>query len=157
MPMSDPNEAIERLLANAAAAQATSEQQAASIEALRAAAATDLRFYEMAPLPPPPRDYTKADTFYESLHALIRQAEADLESGEALEVYAQTTLGSMLVTNLDYRGPNILILHGFRATVEGPERATVLAHMNTVQISMHRVKREQPTPKRPIGFGGIAE
>ena len=81
-------------------------------------------------------DYSMADTFFESLQQAIEEEEAALGPDEHLLVSVATATGILLVQELDYQNPNILIISG----------------VNTVQITMQRVNLEAEEPRRPIGF-----
>jgi hypothetical protein len=96
------------------------------------------------------RDAAFADTFYRQLYNSITQAHAVLRQDEQLEVYCYLKAGECLqVTDLDYKNPHLIILHGKDA--EG-SAATVLVHMASMQLVMRTTKLKKTESRREIGF-----
>ncbi len=98
-----------------------------------------------------------AHTHYERLQAWIKQFEDELGAEEELVVSA--TLpggGTMLVDDIGYQNPSLLVLYGRDS--ESRERIQLLVHVFTAQLEVRTRHRADPTePKRKIGFKQAVE
>jgi hypothetical protein len=93
-----------------------------------------------------------ADWFYEQLQKHIKETEKSLKEGEAIEVlYLIPSGGALLVTDIGYHNPNMIILYAL--DTEG-QKCKVLAHMASLQLLIKNVPVKQEEAKRTIGFLG---
>ena len=97
-----------------------------------------------------PDNYKLADTFYEHLRLHIEALQKNLEEDEQLLVFYYGPSGAvMLVTNIGYQNPSLIVLQGVDSM---GEECCVLSHMFTVQLVLRVMKVEDKEKKRRIGF-----
>lgn len=95
------------------------------------------------------KDYLMADTFYEHLKHHVEETEKELAEDEQLAVVYRDSVGqSFVVRDISYHNPNLIILYAQDAN---ENECSILAHMNTVQLVLIRVKVKEAKPYR-IGF-----
>ena len=95
------------------------------------------------------KDHRMADTFYERLRYQIEEIEKELAGDEQLAVVHYNSAGQpFMVRDIGYHNPNLIILYGQDAD---NNECSILAHMNTIQLVLIRVKVKEVKPYR-IGF-----
>ena len=96
------------------------------------------------------KDYKLADTFYDRLRQHIEGTQNQLKKDEQLVLYYYNQTGErILVTDMGYHNPNLIILYGQDSN--GNE-CSVIAHMQSVQLVVKILKLENKAERRTIGF-----
>ena len=94
-----------------------------------------------------------ADTFYKSIEKAVTEARKGLASDEVLFIYCYDGDEVITVHDIGYYNPMLLTIHG----ESNGEECTVLAHVNTVQLFMRKVKKDLAKSVRNIGFIGTKD
>ncbi len=104
---------------------------------------------ELPDLGKPLHDQNLADAFYERLREYIESVFKHLQTGQQLEIYYFSAGGPVLVTQLGYINPNIILIYGLDS--EG-NRCSFIAHMSHVELEVRIRAIEQPLKRNTIGF-----
>lgn len=94
-------------------------------------------------------NYNLADTFYDRLRQHIERIEAKLEEGQKLLVTFMNGGEIIKLVEIGYHNPHLFVLYGVDA--DGNE-CNLLAHMETVQLTVRVVVDDENTIYNPIGF-----
>ena len=104
----------------------------------------------------PPSEYLKgvyyelADEFFKQLRQQIEVTQNELRESEQLEIYYQAQgEESILVSKIGYLAPGLLVLYG---TDGRNNDCKVLAHLQTVHLTLKLVRNGAPEKRRSISF-----
>jgi predicted ribosome quality control (RQC) complex YloA/Tae2 family protein len=95
--------------------------------------------------------YELADEFFRQLRQQIEITQNELREGEQLEIYYQHAQGEepVLVSKMGYISPGLLVLYG----KDGQQNdCKVLAHLQTVHLSLKLVRNGAPEKRRTMSF-----
>jgi len=104
----------------------------------------------------PPSEYLKgvyyelADEFFKQLRQQIEVTQNELRESEQLEIYYHAQGEEpMLVSKIGYLSPGLLVLYG----TDGKNNdCKVLAHLQTVPLTLKLVRHGTPEKRRTISF-----
>jgi len=104
----------------------------------------------------PPSEYLKgvyyelADEFFKQLRQQIEVTQNELRESEQLEIYYHAQGEEpMLVSKIGYLSPGLLVLYG----TDGKNNdCKVLAHLQTVPLTLKLVRHGVPEKRRTISF-----
>jgi len=104
----------------------------------------------------PPSEYLKgvyyelADEFFKQLRQQIEVTQNELRESEQLEIYYHAQGEEpMLVSKIGYLSPGLLVLYGTDAKNND---CKVLAHLQTVPLTLKLVRHGAPEKRRSISF-----
>jgi len=104
----------------------------------------------------PPSEYLKgvyyelADEFFKQLRQQIEVTQNELRESEQLEIYYHAQGEEpMLVSKIGYLSPGLLVLYGTDAKNND---CKVLAHLQTVPLTLKLVRHAAPEKRRTISF-----
>ena len=104
----------------------------------------------------PPSEYLKgvyyelADEFFKQLRQQIEVTQNELREGEQLEIYYHVQGEEpMLVSKIGCLAPGLLVLYG---TDGRNNDCKVLAHLQTVHLTLKLVRNGAPEKRRTISF-----
>lgn len=104
---------------------------------------------ELPDLGKPLHDQDLADGFYQRLREYIEGVVQHLQTGQQLEVYYFSTGGPILVTQIGYINPNIIVIYGLDID---NNRCSFVSHMGRVELEVRIRAIEQPIKRNTIGF-----
>ena len=104
----------------------------------------------------PPSEYLKgvyyelADEFFKQLRQQIEVTQNELRESEQLEIYYDAPGEEpILVSKIGYLSPGLLVLYG----TDGKNNdCKVLAHLQTVHLTLKLVRNGAPEKRRTISF-----
>ena len=104
----------------------------------------------------PPSEYLKgvyyelADEFFKQLRQQIEVTQTELRESEQLEIYYHPQGEEpFLVSKIGYLAPGLLVLYG---TDGRNNDCKVLAHLQTVHLTLKLVRNGAPEKRRTISF-----
>ena len=97
----------------------------------------------------PLRDENLADGFHQRLREYIEGVVQHLQPGQQLEVYYFSAGGPVLVTQIGYINPNIIVIYGLDID---NNRVSFISHMGRVELEVRIRPIEQPVKRNTIGF-----
>jgi len=94
--------------------------------------------------------YELADEFFKQLRQQIEITQNELRESEQLEIYYQAPGEEpILVAKIGYLSPGLLVLYG----TDGENNdCKVLAHLQTVHLTMKLVRNGAPEKRRTVSF-----
>lgn len=95
-----------------------------------------------------------AEMFFENLWEHIRFLEETLEDDEQIVFVHSTSGDALFVESITYHNPSAIAIFG--RDVDGA-RASVFAHVSSVQILFKVAKVVAGEPRRPIGFEVVGQ
>jgi hypothetical protein len=104
---------------------------------------------ELPDLGKPLRDQTLADAFYQRLREYIEGVFQHLQAGQQLEIYYFSAGGPILVTQIGYINPNIIVIYGLDID---NSRCSFVVHMSRVELQVRIRAIEQQVKRNTIGF-----
>ena len=94
--------------------------------------------------------YELADEFFKQLRQQIEITQTELRESEQLEIYYHAQGEEpMLVSKIGYLSPGLLVLYGTDAKNND---CKVLAHLQTVPLTLKLVRHGAPEKRRTISF-----
>jgi hypothetical protein len=104
----------------------------------------------------PPSEYLKgvyyelADEFFKQLRQQIEVTQSELRESEQLEIYYHAQGEEpILVSKIGYLSPGLLVLYG---TDGRNNDCKILAHLQTVHLTLKLVRNGAPEKRRTISF-----
>jgi len=98
------------------------------------------------------RDYSMADTFYETVAGIVDDERKRLKEGEQLRVYwIQPDGKQILVEEIAFSNPNMILLYG---RADATSRLTIITHMSACSLVMRVGPSDPERPQRQLGFLG---
>lgn len=97
----------------------------------------------------PLRDENLADGFHQRLREYIEGVVQHLQPGQQLDVYYFSAGGPVLVTQIGYINPNIIVIYGLDID---NNRVSFISHMGRVELEVRIRPIEQPVKRNTIGF-----
>jgi hypothetical protein len=104
----------------------------------------------------PPSEYLKgvfyelADEFFKQLRQQIEVTQSELRESEQLEIYYHAEGEEpILVSKIGYLSPGLLVLYG---TDGRNNDCKVLAHLQTVHLTLKLVRNGAPEKRRTLSF-----
>lgn len=94
--------------------------------------------------------YELADAFFKQLRQQIEITQNELRESEQLEIYYHAQgEAPILVSKLGYLSPGLLVLYGKDS---GNNDCKILAHLQTVHLTLKLVRNGTPEKRRTISF-----
>jgi hypothetical protein len=97
----------------------------------------------------PLHDQNLADGFHQRLREYIEGVVQHLQPGQQLEVYYFSAGGPILVTQIGYSNPNVILIYGLDID---NNRVSFISHMSRVELEVRIRPIEQPVKRNTIGF-----